>query len=140
YDETRFISPQSPNCQDYFSYLAHDGSIVPKHGLKPDEKDKAHYTIDLLNLNASFLKAERARHLTEIINEIDKLMDDDIDYEGTVEAIRDLAQCELTLTDRQHPDIEQSALPQLRAFHTATLSRFGTIGVEIIKQHCREIL
>jgi uncharacterized protein (TIGR02646 family) len=137
YDETRFISPQSPNCRDYFSYLAHDGSIVPKHGLKPDENDKAQYTIDLLNLNAPFVKAERARLLIEVIIEIDKLMDDEAIE--AIEAIRDLAECELTLTDQQHPDIEQSAMPQLRAFHTATLSRFGAIGLEVIKQHCSEI-
>ncbi|MFT4928716.1 MAG: hypothetical protein ACI8WB_004836 [Phenylobacterium sp.] len=134
YDEARFISPQSPGCRRYFAYLSHDGRMVPKHGLETIEQDKAQYTIDLLNLNAPFLKAERARYLKEIIDEIDKLMDDE-----ALEAMQHLAECELTLTERQYPEIDKSAFAQLRSFHSATLALFGAMGLNVIGQHCNEI-
>ena len=134
YDETRFISPQSPDCRRYFVYLPHDGSVVARVDLDISEQNKAQYMIDLLNLNAPFLKAERARSFKEIIAEIDKLIDD-----GALDAMANLAECELTLTERQYPEIEKPAFPQLRAFHSATLILFGTLGLNVIQQHCKEI-
>lgn len=130
YDETRFISPQSPNCRAYFSYLSHDGSIVPNYALTSDDQDKAQYTIDLLNLNAPFLKAERVRYLDEINGELNRLID-----ENALEAIEAFAQCELTLTERLYPGINKGPLPQLRPFHSATLALFGHIGRKVIHQH-----
>jgi uncharacterized protein (TIGR02646 family) len=135
YDEARFISPQSPDCRRYFTFLSHDGSILPKCDLETVEKENAQYTINLLNLNAPFLKAERSRYLKDIIDEIDKLIDDRL-----LDAIENLAECELTLTDRQHPEIEHPQFPQLRSFHSATVPLFGNIGLKVMQQHCKEIV
>lgn len=108
--------------------------MVARVDLDISEQNKAQYTIDLLNLNAPFLKAERARSFKEIIAEIDKLLDD-----GALDALANLAECELTLTERQYPEIEKPSFPQLRAFHSATLTLFGTLGLNVIQQHCKEI-
>ncbi|WP_353497967.1 retron system putative HNH endonuclease [Vibrio sp. CB1-14] len=134
YDPNLFISPQSANCRDYFSYLTFDGSIIPKAGLSQDKHNKAQYTIDILNLNAPFLKAERERWLKEIEEIIDELVDT-----NAIDAIANLVECELTLTPRCHYDINKAPFPQLQAFHSATRLLFGAMGEQIIQQHCPQI-
>ncbi|PWW06692.1 retron system putative HNH endonuclease [Mangrovibacter plantisponsor] len=134
YNPNLFISPQSANCRDYFVYLPLDGSIQPKSGLSAEDTAKADYTITLLNLNAPFLIAERRRWLKEIEDEITRLIND-----NAVEAVRHLAECELTLTPRKHPQLIQPAFAQLRAFHSATRALFGSLGEQVIQQHCAHI-
>jgi uncharacterized protein (TIGR02646 family) len=134
YDAKRFISPQSQNCRKFFVYIITDGSIVPRGGLQPDEQDRAQYTIDFLNLNAPFLKAERERWLQELdlvlmplVNNLEK------------DAISNLADCELTLTNLEHPELNKPAYPQLRQFHSATRLLFGALGERIIQANCPQI-
>lgn len=133
YDPSKFISPQSVDCAKYFVYLP-DGSVEPSAHLTPDERDNAIYTRDLLNLNAPFLKAEREKWLVEIKNVVDELV-----AEGSVDALTDLAELELTLMDRRHPDLNQGVFPQLRSFHSATRPLFFSLGERVIAQHCPEI-
>jgi len=135
YDPNKFISPQSSNCADYFVYISIDGSIAPNVNLSDAELDKAIYTIDLLNLNAPFLKAERERWLQEL-NEILKPFIDGND----IASIGHIAECELTLTDRLHPDlIHDTPFPQLKSFHSATRAIFGAVGERVIHAHCPHI-
>lgn len=133
YDPSMFISPQSQNCRNYFIYME-DGIVVPDLKIDPISKDRAIYTIKILNLNAPFLVAERKRWITEIIREIDKL----IDTRNTI-GLTNLAECELTLTNRTHQDLLQGDFPQLRSFHSAIRARFGSIGEDVIQQHCPHI-
>ncbi|MCL1080050.1 TIGR02646 family protein [Parashewanella spongiae] len=135
YDAAKFISPQSANCRDFFVYLTSDGSIHPKAGLSAQDNMKAQYTIDILNLNASFLKAERKRWLKEIDEEINKL----IDKAATRQDRENLAECELTLTNLPHPELNKTAFPQLRPFHSATRALFGQLGENVIQQYCPQI-
>lgn len=107
---------------------------MPKHGLNAVDKDKAQYTIDLLNLNGPFLKAQRERYLVEIIAEIDKLVED-----NALSGLENLAQCELTLTERQCPQITNESTDrasinkapflQLRAF----IALFGQSLVGLVR-------
>lgn len=133
YDPRFFISPQSLDCRRYFVYLP-DGTINPMAGLSDIENAQAEYTIKTLNLNAPFLKAERERWLSEIKPEIDRLLD-----VGNLPALENLAECELTLTNRSHPDLMQGPFPQLRHFHSATRLMFGKVGQKIIQNHCPQI-
>ena len=135
YDPNKFISPQLSNCADYFVYVSTDGSIAPSANLDATDLDRAIYTINLLNLNAPFLKAERERWLQELIQVLEPFIDAE-----NVHSIRNIAECELTLTDRLHPRlIHDRPFPQLRSFHSATRAIFGTVGEAVILEHCPDI-
>ncbi|MGF1767249.1 TIGR02646 family protein [Enterovibrio makurazakiensis] len=134
YNPNMFISPQMINCLSYFSYLTIDGTILPNANLTQLEAQKAQFTIDILNLNAPFLKAERERWLKEI----DEIIDDLINRQD-VHALENLAECELTLTTRSHPDLNKAPFPQLQSFHSATRALFGALGERVIQQHCPQI-
>ncbi|RLV57732.1 TIGR02646 family protein [Parashewanella curva] len=135
YDPALFISPQSKNCRDFFVYLASDGSIHPKASLPQADNRKAQYTIDILNLNAPFLKAERKRWLEEITDELNKLMD----KSAAIADLENLAECELALTNIPHPELNAAPFPQLRSFHSATRAIFGGLGEKVIRQKCPQI-
>ena len=135
YDPNKFISPQSANCSDYFVYIATDGSIAPNAKLELTELERAEYTIEILNLNSPFLKAERNRWLQELNEILEPFIE-----EGELEPIRDLAELELTLTNRLHPElINEIPFPQLRSFHSAARAIFGEVGELIIQDHCPNI-
>jgi uncharacterized protein (TIGR02646 family) len=53
-DMAKFISCHRADCAKFFVYLS-DGRIVPSLDLKAAEQARAQYTIDLLNLNSSYL-------------------------------------------------------------------------------------
>ncbi|MCD8476133.1 MAG: TIGR02646 family protein [Shewanella fodinae] len=65
-DMALFVHCYQPDCARYFAYVS-DGRVVPSEHLKADEQHKAQYSIDLLNLNSTYLKnvasgfVERAR-------------------------------------------------------------------------------
>lgn len=50
----RFVTCHQPDCARFFAYLS-DGRIVPANDLSDVDRDRAQYTIDLLNLNAPYL-------------------------------------------------------------------------------------
>ncbi|QHD04201.1 TIGR02646 family protein [Pseudomonas sp. S04] len=77
-DMGRFVSCHQPDCKHFFAYLS-DGRVVPADGLSSQEEERARYTIDLLNLNSSYLQDLRKRwwdELEELFDEhIDQTMD-----------------------------------------------------------------
>nr|WP_319396651.1 hypothetical protein [uncultured Desulfobacter sp.] len=81
-----FISPLMPDSHHCFAYLSR-GRVEPTQNFSVEDRSRANYTIDLLNLNAPFLVNSRRRWLIEIENEIERLLDDD-------SALRQLAECE----------------------------------------------
>ncbi len=117
YDPNLFVSPLIPDSERYFDYLS-SGRVEPAQNLVPEDRAKAIYTRDLLNLNAPFLVNLRRKWLVEIEDEIDRLLDDD-------SALRQLAECELCDTNGR-----------LREFHTAAKARFGNLGDQVISTFC----
>lgn len=117
YDPNLFISPLMPDSDRYFEYLS-NGRVEPSLNLSHEERLKASYTIDLLNLNASFLVNSRREWLIEIESVIDQLIDNE-------SALRLLAECELCDTGGK-----------LRQFHTALKVRFGRLGNQVMTSTC----
>lgn len=121
YDPNLFISPLMPDSERYFQYLS-SGRVEPAQDLTPEERGRAIYTRDLLNLNAPFLVNSRRKWLMELEDEIDRLLDDE-------SALRQLAECELCDTSGR-----------LREFHSAAKARFGRLGGQVMASccsHCR---
>ena len=119
YDSKLFISPLMADSGRYFEYRS-NGKVEPSSTLIEDEREKALYTIALLNLNAPFLVNARRKWLIELEEEIDKLLDD-------IDALKILAECELCDTNGK-----------LREFHSAAKSCFGHLGEQVIKTACPE--
>lgn len=128
-----FISPQDPNCRGYFIYSSDTGEISPNQSRQADDQKKARYTIDLLNLNAPYLLAERREWLQEIESLIAHYVED-----GDIDAIESIAQVELTLTHRTCPFLAVH-VDQLRKFHSAVRAIFGQLGERVINQECPNI-
>ncbi|WP_306392902.1 retron system putative HNH endonuclease [Telluria beijingensis] len=64
-DMARFVSCYQPDCREYFAFLS-DGRIVPRTALSPQDRDKAEYTIGLLNLDSPYLITRRRQWWTEL--------------------------------------------------------------------------
>lgn len=133
FDAGSFVSPHQVNCRDYFIYSSGNGEISPNLALPADEQQKARSTIDLLNLNAPFLKAERKQWLEEIEEYLEPLLED-VD----LESIKQLAETELALTERYDPRLGHTC-DQLRKFHSAVRAVFGQLGELVIQEHCSNI-
>ena len=61
YEAHLFISPLDPQCRRYFSYSTENGEIFAVPRLNEQDKAKAQYTIELLNLNVGYLKNKRKK-------------------------------------------------------------------------------
>ena len=64
-DMTRFVSCHQPDCSRFFAYLS-DGRITAALGLSAQDKDRADYTIRLLNLNSPYLITRRRQWWGEL--------------------------------------------------------------------------
>lgn len=73
YDEELFISPINNSCNYFFTFVEHSGEIVPSASLENSDRDKALYTIKLLNLNHPYLKNQRRKRMKEVLDDIDQL-------------------------------------------------------------------
>ncbi|MGY2284557.1 retron system putative HNH endonuclease [Pseudomonas gingeri] len=76
-DMPRFVSCHQPDGSRFFTYLS-DGRVVPADGLSAQEEDRAQYTIDLLNLNSSYLLDLRYRWWGELEALIEEHLDQDM--------------------------------------------------------------
>lgn len=128
YDEA-FVSPLLANAADYFAYSSDDGEIFSKSNLAAADKNRAEYTINLLNLNAPYLKNLRKTWLQELQDEIDKLVDED-----SIEGIEYMAKCELLPYQRYYSGTD-TQVTQLRQFHTPSLRLFGSVGQRVLVEH-----
>lgn len=63
-DMGRFVSCHQPDCARYFAYLS-DGRVIPRLKLSSTERDRAQYTIELLNLNSPYLLTPGAAAMVE---------------------------------------------------------------------------
>lgn len=113
YDQRRFISPLQEDAATAFAYLS-DGRIVPRIELSESDRERARYTIALLNLNCGFLLNQRKRWL----DELDGLIDE---YLASQLSLHDLAAMYL-LPRRQRLD----------PFFTASRQRFGAVAEHLL--------
>lgn len=113
YDALLFISCLQDDCARYFVYLS-NGKVEPARTLASEEKDKAHYTIDLLNLNSPFLVNQRKNWL----DELDTLIDEHIQNNMS---LLHLASIDLIPANNK-----------LCPFFTATRQRFGQMAEQIL--------
>lgn len=134
FDSALFLSPLLPDVKRYFSYSSEDGEIFPKRNLNVDDRRKAEYTIDLLNLNTFYLKNHRKNWLQELQIEIDQLIET-----GSVDALKYLAECELCPYKRNYNPINNRTT-QLRKFHSASLQLFGDLGKQVLNDKCSKYI
>ena len=75
YDGGLFVSCVDEDSERFFRYLS-TGKVEPVSTLNVKEKERAEYTIALLNLNSTILVDRRRRWLDELDGEIDCLLGD----------------------------------------------------------------
>jgi uncharacterized protein (TIGR02646 family) len=116
FDMTRFVSCHQPDCQRFFAYLS-DGRVVPAQSLSVQEKDRAQYTIDVLNLNSPYLITRRRQWWDEL---------DDLFQEHAAKgwSLSDLAAIDLVPTANK-----------LSRFFSLTRQFFGQIAEQTLQQH-----
>ncbi|SFU97655.1 retron system putative HNH endonuclease [Pseudoduganella namucuonensis] len=64
-DPVRFVSCHQADCHRFFAYVS-DGRVVPAQELVPQERERAQYTIDTLNLNSPYLVTQRRKWWDEL--------------------------------------------------------------------------
>lgn len=77
YDEMQFVSCLQADCAHYFRYLS-DGRVVPSSALDTQDRNKAEYTIALLNLNSPFLINRRRKWWEELDELVQEHLDNDM--------------------------------------------------------------
>lgn len=120
-DMTRFVSCHQQDCARFFAYLS-DGRVVPADTLNSQEKDRAQYTIELLNLNSPYLLTLRQKWWIEL---------DDLfqEHEDKGWSLADLAAIDLVPTGNK-----------LSRFFSITRQFFGQIAVNVLQQHAPELI
>ncbi|MDP5292455.1 retron system putative HNH endonuclease [Oceanimonas sp. CHS3-5] len=116
YDEERFVSCLDSDCASYFKYLS-DGRVVPSATLSAPDTDKAEYTIDLLNLNSSFLVNRRRAWWSELDELVQEHLDNDMD-------LHYLASIDLIPTNNA-----------LSPFFSLTRQFFSNVAEEVLKKN-----
>lgn len=120
-DMQRFISPHQADCSRFFAFLS-DGRIVPSADLSEVETEHAQYSIDLLNLNSTFLLTERQKWWDELDQLIEQHLQDDMD-------LHCLAGVDLTPISGA-----------LNPFFSLTRQLFGRIAEEVLQQNVPELV
>lgn len=112
----RFVSCHQADCARYFAYLS-DGRVVPARSLDAPERDRAQYTIDLLNLNSPYLVTHRRKWW----DELDQLFEEHAAKEWS---LADLASVDLVPTGNK-----------LSRFFSLTRQFFGQVAEQTLRQH-----
>lgn len=120
-DMGRFVSCHQPDCARYFAYLS-DGRVIPRLKLSSTERDRAQYTIELLNLNSPYLLTRRQQWW----NELDDLYKEHITKGWT---LADLAAIELV-----------PAGQKLSRFFSLTRQFFGQVAENVLHLHAPELV
>lgn len=115
-DMKRFVSPHDADCSRFFAYLS-DGRVVPSATLDATERDRAGYTIDLLNLNSAFLIERRRRWW----DELDRFYEE---HRVQGWSVYDLAAIDLLPTNGK-----------LSRFFSTTRQFFGPLAERILHDH-----
>jgi uncharacterized protein (TIGR02646 family) len=121
YDAQLFISCLETDCSRFFAYLS-DGRVEPAAGLSPDDRDRAVYTRDLLNLNSPFLVNLRRRWWDELDSLLQEHLSDN-------QSVYHLAAVDLLPVNGR-----------LSQFFTATRQFFGSLSEEVLQDGAPELL
>lgn len=120
FDPALFISCHDADCARYFAYLS-DGRIVARDNLSASDKDRANYTITLLNLNSLYLTNRRRRWY----DELEQLFEEHLKKQWSVEH---LAAIDLIPRNKH-----------LSPFFSLTRQFFGPIAEQAIQQHAPQL-
>lgn len=120
FDSALFVSCHDSDCARYFAYLS-DGRIVPRDNLSTSDKDRANYTITLLNLNSPYLTNRRRRWH----DELDQLFEEHLKKQWSVEHL-----VAIDLIPRNK---------HLSPFFSLTRQFFGQVAEQVIQQHLPEL-
>jgi uncharacterized protein (TIGR02646 family) len=121
YDPDLFISCRDADCARYFVYLS-DGRVVANDSLSNREKDRANYTINLLNLNSPYLVNRRRRWH----DELDQLFEEHLEKSWSLEH---LVAMDLVPSNRQ-----------ISQFFSLTRQFFGQFAETVLQQHAPQLL
>lgn len=113
---TRFVSCHQSDCRRFFAYLS-DGRVVPTSTLSNQDRDRAQYTIDLLNLNSPYLITRRKKWW----DELDQLFQE---HQAKGWSLADLASIDLVPVNHK-----------LSRFFSLTRQFFGQIAEQALQQH-----
>jgi hypothetical protein len=119
----QFISCHQYDCARYFTYLPTSGEVVPREiGLTEDEKAKAKYTIELLNLNSPFLITHRRQWAQELQSLFDQ-------HREKGWSLTHLAQVDLLPT-----------AGKLNRFFSLTRQFYGLLAEQVLAENAPELL
>lgn len=120
-DMARLVSPLLPDCARFFAYLS-DGTVAPQLNLSAQDSDRAHYTINILNLNSPYLVSLRQ----EWWEELDALYQEHLPKGWSLEH---LASVDLLPRNQR-----------LSPFFTLTRQFFGPVAELLLKQQAPQLL
>ncbi|MDK3166590.1 retron system putative HNH endonuclease [Aeromonas media] len=120
-DMARFVHCHQADCARYFAYLS-DGRVVPSVHLNEPERDRAQYSIDLLNLNSAYLVNLR-QHLW---NELEQLEEQHLANGWDINQLLRF-------------DLVPNAHQQLSPFFSLTRQFFGQIAEAVLRREAPEI-
>ena len=115
-DMTRFVSCHQADCHRFFAYVS-DGRVIPSRTLDAQERDRAQYTIDTLNLNSPYLVTLRRQWW----DELDGLFQE---HEEKGWSLNDLAAIDLVPVNKR-----------LSRFFSMTREFFGPIAEQTLQQN-----
>lgn len=121
-DMTRFVHCYQPDCARYFAYLS-DGRVVPSARIDANDQQRAQYSIDLLNLNSTYLVDLRRQWW----DELDQLEEHHIANDWD-------------LNQLLHLDLVPTAHHQLSPFFSLTRQFFGKAAEDLLRREAPELV
>lgn len=118
----RFVHCYQPDCARYFSYLS-DGRVVPSARLDANDQQRAQYSIDLLNLNSTYLVNMRQQWW----DELDRLEEQHIANDWDIDQLL-------------HLDLVPTAHHQLSPFFSLTRQFFGQAAEALLRREAPELV
>ncbi len=117
-----FVHCYQLDCARYFSYLS-DGRVVPSARLDANDQQRAQYSIDLLNLNSTYLVDLRRQWW----DELDQLEEQHIANDWD-------------LNQLLHLDLVPTAHHQLSPFFSLTRQFFGQAAEDLLRREAPELV
>ena len=117
-----FVHCYQLDCARYFSYLS-DGRVVPSARLDANDQQRAQYSIDLLNLNSTYLVNMRQQWW----DELDRLEEQHIANDWDIDQLL-------------HLDLVPTAHHQLSPFFSLTRQFFGQAAEDLLRLEAPELV
>lgn len=121
-DMARFVHCYQPDCARYFAYLS-DGRVVPSARIDANDQQRAQYSIDLLNLNSTYLVDLRRQWWDEL---------DQLEEQHNAN--------DWDLNQLLHLDLVPTAHHQLSPFFSLTRQFFGLAAEALLRREAPELV